>query len=218
MQQPPYSIVFDRVIPTGPKSVAPAGFTAPRRASLPPTAVMRRATPADLPAVTELMLAAAHGLNSADYNPIQLAAALKHMFTIDTELLADGHYTVVEINGRIAGGAGWSQGALHGGSHVRSTLRDAALTATVNATTANIRSVYVHPDFARRGIGRLLMQITEDAARVAGMTRLELVATLTGEPLYHKCGYTVVERFEFITPEGIRLPAVKMEKQFAPQL
>jgi N-acetylglutamate synthase-like GNAT family acetyltransferase len=78
---------------------------------------------------------------------------------------------------------------------------------------AKIRAFYVHPDWARRGIGRQMMNACQAAASQAGFTRLELLATLTGIPLYTACGFKVVERVEVKLPDGVVLPTVKMAKQ-----
>ena len=77
---------------------------------------------------------------------------------------------------------------------------------------ARVRAFFVHPDFARRGIGRSILLACEEAARAAGFTRIELVATLAGEPLYAAFGYLVIERYEAPLANGLKLPVVRMAK------
>jgi len=77
---------------------------------------------------------------------------------------------------------------------------------------ARIRAMYTDPDHARRGIGRLIPETCEAAARAEGFGRAELVATLAGEPLYSACGYGVVEENVADTPSGIAIPVRHMAK------
>src|ERR1700741_5110487 len=110
---------------------------------------------------------------------------------LDRQLVADGTYFVVEEGGRIAGCGGWSRRAtLYGGDHTPG--RDAALLDPATEP-ARVRAVYTHPDFARRGVGRLILALCEAAARAEGFQRVELMATLSGRALYSRCGYTDIE-------------------------
>ena len=129
---------------------------------------------------------------------------------LDTQLIADGTYFVVENAGRIAGCGGWSRRAtLFGGDH--SVGRDAAQLDPAK-DAARVRAMYTHPDFARRGVGRLVLDRCERDAAGQGFARAELAATLSGLPLYKACGYREIERFQADTPQGIKVPLVKMEK------
>jgi GNAT superfamily N-acetyltransferase len=132
---------------------------------------------------------------------------------LDTQLIADGCYFVVEDPGAapsaIAGAGGWSPRAtLYGGDH--SPGRDAAwLDPLVDA--ARVRAMYTAPAYARRGVGRLILQLCEAAAAAAGFRRVELMGTLSGEPLYRACGYQPIERLE--DPRGgAPVPLVRMGK------
>jgi len=133
---------------------------------------------------------------------------------LDSQLIEDGTYYVVQAEGRIAGCGGWSRRAtLFGGDHFAGrsqTPLDPAKDA------ARVRAMYTHPDFARRGIGRLILEVCERAAAAEGFAALELAATLAGLPLYRSYGFDDVERFEELTPSGIRVPLVKMRKAIAP--
>ena len=130
---------------------------------------------------------------------------------LDTQLIGDGTYFVVECDGRIAGCGGWSRRAtLFGGDH--SAGRNAAL-LDPRTDAARVRAMYTHPDFTRRGVGRLVLEVCEAAAAADGVTRVELAATMAGVPLYRACGYSDIEAFESDTPSGVRVPLIRMGKR-----
>jgi GNAT superfamily N-acetyltransferase len=164
----------------------------------------RLATEADLGALKALMdLAIAENLR-----PFLTAAQIDASHAImglDTALIADRTYFVVEDGDEIAGCGGWSRRAtMYGGDH--SAGRDAALLDPAK-DAARVRAMYTHPAHIRRGVGGLILDLCAAAAAKEGFTRLELVATLSGEPLYRKHGYVEVERFE----DG-GVPLVRMTK------
>ncbi len=170
----------------------------------------RLASPNDLPALSALMDAAIDGLQADFLNPEQVAASHAVM-GIDTRLVADGTYFIVEIDAALAGCGGWSRRAtLYGGDH-SAALRDDAL---LNPATqpARLRAMYTHPRFVRRGVGRRIVGLCEDAARAAGFRSMELMGTLAGEPLYRRCGYQVIERTASAPADGVRVPLVRMGK------
>ncbi|WGM38982.1 GNAT family N-acetyltransferase [Caulobacter sp. NIBR1757] len=112
---------------------------------------------------------------------------------LDSQLIADGGYFIVEDGGEIAGCGGWSRRATtHGGDH--SPGRDAAILDPAH-DAAKIRAMYTAPGFERRGVARLILSLCEDAARSAGFSKVELVATMSGKPLYEACGYHPIEAF-----------------------
>jgi GNAT superfamily N-acetyltransferase len=128
---------------------------------------------------------------------------------LDRQLIADGTYFVVEADGAIAGCGGWSRRAtLYGGDH--SPGRDAALLDPA-VDAARVRAMYTHPDFVRRGVGRLILQLCEAAARAEGFTGLELMATLSGRALYSRAGYVDIEAIEDARG-GVPVPLVRMGK------
>jgi GNAT superfamily N-acetyltransferase len=134
---------------------------------------------------------------------------------IDTQLIKDGTYFVVELDGEIAGCGGWSRRATLYGSD-SSPGRDARLLdPTVDA--ARVRAMYTVPSFARRGVGRLILSLSERAAAAEGFTRLELSATLAGEPLYAAFGFEAVSRGSDSTG-GAPVPIVAMAKAIDPAL
>jgi GNAT superfamily N-acetyltransferase len=175
------------------------------------TLTHRLATPQDMPALTALMDLAIGALQRGFLSDAQIAASRKLM-GLDSQLIADRTYFVVEDDGRLAGCGGWSARAtLYGGDH--SPGRDAhGLNPASDA--ARVRAMYTHPDFARRGVGRLILSLCEAAAREAGFSRVELAGTLAGQPLYEACGYTVLEQ---LTDDrgGAPVPLLRMGKALA---
>ena len=128
---------------------------------------------------------------------------------IDTQLIEDRTYFVVECEGAIAGCGGWSRRAtLYGGDHFAD--RSARLLDPL-AEPARVRAMYTHPAYARRGVGRLILSLCEEAARVEGFTQLELMSTLSGEPLYAAYGFRQVERLADASG-GAPVPIVRMAK------
>jgi GNAT superfamily N-acetyltransferase len=178
----------------------------------------RIATPADLEALRAVMARAIAELQKGFLSPEQIAASHAVM-GLDTQLIADRTYFIVEAEDpdgrvRIAGCGGWSHRAtLYGGDHSKDLRDPAPLDPATDA--ARIRAMYTHPDFARRGVGRLVMTLCEDAARAAGFRRAEMMATLAGEPLYRACGYTPIEHIEAPGPNGVAVPLVRMGKPLA---
>jgi GNAT superfamily N-acetyltransferase len=137
-------------------------------------------------------------------------AASRVLMGLDTQLIEDGTYFVIEENAALAGCGGWSRRAtLYGGD--RSPGRDGAL-LDPTSDPARVRAMYTHPGFVRRGVGRLILELCEDAARADGFSRAELVATLAGEPLYSACGYRPTERFAD-GRGGVPVPLVRMAKE-----
>ena len=168
---------------------------------------LRVATEADIPALRALMNAAIGELLKPFLTPEQIAASHAVM-GLDTQLIEDGTYFVVEQEETIAGCGGWSRRAtLFGGDH--SAGRDAShLDPAKDA--ARVRAMYTHPAFARRGIGRMILNACERAAAGEGFSRVELAATAGGEPLYRACGYTEISRFQ--TGPGGLVPIAVMGK------
>jgi GNAT superfamily N-acetyltransferase len=168
----------------------------------------RLAGPEDIPALEAVMDAAIAELQRAFLTPAQIAAS-RTIMGLDRQLIADGTYFVVEADGQIAGCGGWSRRAtLYGGDH--SPGRDAALLDPAR-DAARVRAMYTHPDFARQGVGRLILELCELAARAEGFARLELMATLSGQPLYARAGYQVIEAI-LDDRGGDPVPLVRMAK------
>jgi GNAT superfamily N-acetyltransferase len=129
---------------------------------------------------------------------------------IDTQLIDDGTYFVVESGADVAGCGGWSRRAtLYGGNHTPG--RDGQL-LDPSVDAARVRAMYTNPAYARRGVGRLVLSLCEAAAAAEGFARLELMSTLSGEPLYTAYGFRPLDRLEDATG-GVPVPLVRMEKQ-----
>jgi len=169
----------------------------------------RIAQSADIPALRTLMASAIRE-SLKNFLPAESVEASFEVMGLDTQLIEDGTYYVVECEGAIAGCGGWSKrNTLFGGDHT-AARNDALLDPRSDA--ARVRAMYTSPAFARRGVGRLVLSLCEHAAANEGFSRLELAATLAGEPLYRTCGYREIERFEAHTSKGIRIPLVRMAK------
>ena len=157
-----------------------------------PSLTHRLAGRDDLNALRALMEAAICELQKPFLDEQQIASS-RAIMGLDTQLIDDGTYFVVEDNGELAGCGGWSRRAtLYGGDQTPG--RSAALLDPAN-DAARVRAMYTHPAHARKGVGRLILSLCEQAARAEGFRRVELMATLAGEPLYRACGYAVLERF-----------------------
>ena len=172
------------------------------------TLISRLATRDDLPELLPLIDAAIGELLDAFLEPAQVASS-RAIMGLDTQLIDDGTYFVVQDDGRLAGCGGWSRRAtLYGGDH--SDGRDSAL-LDPGRDPAKIRAMYTHPRFTRRGVGRLILARCESAARAEGFTTASLVATLAGRPLYEAAGYQPVEH---LTDDsgGAPVPLVRMRK------
>ena len=149
-------------------------------------------------------------LQAGDYSPLQIEGALATVFGVDTQLIADGTYFVVETGGVMAGCGGWSRRkTLYGGD--RAPGRENNL-LDPSRDRAKIRAFFVHPDWARKGIGSRILEACEDAAVAAGFSGFEMGATVTGERLYRERGYRATERIEVPLANGESLPVIRMFK------
>jgi GNAT superfamily N-acetyltransferase len=185
---------------------------------------IRRAEDRDVPLLRQLIEMSARGLQASDYSPAQLEGALKTVYGVDTQLIADGTYFVAEGQAdrapsaetgcaapMIVGCGGWSRRrTLYGGDQF-AAREDSLLDPARDA--AKIRAFFVHPLWARRGIGGMILDACEAAALAQGFHRLEMGATLTGVPFYRTRGYVELERMEAPLGEGLTLPIVRMGKE-----
>jgi GNAT superfamily N-acetyltransferase len=170
----------------------------------------RLATAADMPALQQLMTAAIRELLPQFLPPEKVEASFAVM-GVDSQLIEDGTYFIVEEKGVTAGCGGWSRRAtLFGHNHTAG--RDSRL-LDPKSEPARIRAMYTAPAFVRRGVGRRILQLCEAAARAEGFSRTELGATAGGEPLYRACGYTEIERLDVATPGDVTVPITRMGKQ-----
>jgi GNAT superfamily N-acetyltransferase len=177
------------------------------------TVSLRRATLEDVPVLEEVIAASARGLSRKDYTAAQVEAALGGAFGVDSELIRDGTYFVAEADGGIVACGGWSRRATRFGSDRQPGRQSSVLDPTRDA--ARIRAFFVRPEWARRGLGRLLLERCEAEADAQGFRALELVATLPGVPLYRACGYVAGEPFDHTLAEGLTIRFVPMRKELA---
>jgi GNAT superfamily N-acetyltransferase len=186
---------------------------------------LRLAVPEDVPALRELIDASVRGLQTQDYTPAQIEGALKTVFGVDSQLIADGTYIVAQAEPAaieragaknapseriIVGCGGWSKRKTLYGSDHWTGREDALLDPLRDA--AKIRAFFIHPDWARRGVGSMILRACENAASSAGFTRYEMGATLTGAKLFGAKGYVAVKPISIPLVNGESLPVIHMEK------
>jgi len=181
---------------------------------------IRAAIATEIPVLQKLIQASVRQLQALDYTPEQIEGALATVFGVDTQLIADGTYLVAEAEPEggaqpaqpvIIGCGGWSKRKTLYGADQWTDRHDDLLDPRRDA--AKIRAFFIHPDWARRGVGSLLLAACEDAARAAGFTRFEMGATLTGAKLFVVKGYHPVENVSIPLVNGACLPIVHMRKQ-----
>jgi len=174
--------------------------------------VIRLATADDVPAIEALIAYSVHALQAGDYSPEQRAGALGTVFGVDRRMIEDGSYFVVEDEEEeeLVACGGWSRRRTPFGGDLSPRKDDSLLDPEHDA--ARVRAFFVHPAYARKGLGTLLLNTCEAAARAAGFARAELTSTLTGVALYQARGFEPKERLELPLRNGATLPVVRMEK------
>jgi GNAT superfamily N-acetyltransferase len=171
---------------------------------------LRLATIADIPAIRALIDVSVRGLGVGYYSDAEIEESLVTVFGVDSQLLSDGTYFVIDCAGEIAASGGWSRRTtLYGGDQTKAS-DDALLDPAVDA--ARIRAFYVAPGWARRGFARQLYNACEAAAVAAGFHRFQLGATLSGVPLYEALGFVALERADHPMRFGLTLGIVRMER------
>jgi GNAT superfamily N-acetyltransferase len=183
---------------------------------------IRKATTADVPWLRKVIEASVRELQAKDYSPAQIEGALQSVYGVDSQLIADGTYLVAEAfdfqnqesqKPEIVACGGWSKRkTLYGGDQYASR-EDSLLDPKQDA--AKIRAFFVHPNWARRGIGSMILEACENAALEAGFTRLEMGATLSGVAFYRAKGYAEIERQKAPLSNGETLEIVRMAKQWS---
>jgi len=172
---------------------------------------LRAATMEDVAAIRDLIAASVRVLQ-VEYTPEEREAAIATVFTVDSRLIADGTYFVaLADDGRLSGCGGWSKRkTLYGGDHQMETIEPELLDPATDA--AKIRAIFVHPDFARQGLGSLILRASEEAGESAGFSRFEMGSTLTGVPLYRLKGYREVLRMQVPVGSCQKIGVVRMVK------
>jgi GNAT superfamily N-acetyltransferase len=180
---------------------------------------LRKAVPADVPVLRVLIDASVRGLQAADYSPSQIESALASVYGVDSQLIADGTYFVVQsksAGGQIVACGGWSKRKTLYGGDVWKAREDSLLDPQTDA--AKIRAFFVHPDWVRRGIGTMLLDACERAAMAEGFHSFEMGATLSGVPLCNARGYVSLENLGVPLANGESLPIVRMEKRLPQEI
>jgi len=172
---------------------------------------LRLATANDVAVLERLIAESGRGLSRGDYSDAQIEAALGGAWGVDSELIRDGTYFVAEAAGEVVACGGWSRRATLFGGDAQPGRRSALLDPATDS--ARIRAFFVRPDWARRGLGRTLLERCEAEARAHGFRSTELVATLPGERFYRTLGYVGDERREYPLPHGLSITFVPMRKE-----
>jgi len=177
---------------------------------------IRNACTPDVPALRQVIESSVRGLQANDYSPRQIESALRDLYGVDTRLIADGTYFVAEATSEgtqaeIVGCGGWSRRRTLFGGDQWGARQDDLLDPGHDA--AKIRAFFVRPEWARRGVGTMILDACEAAAKAAGFSRLEMGATLSGVPFYRVRGYVALERVDAPLGEGESLPIVRMVKE-----
>ena len=175
--------------------------------------MLRVATLDDEAALDALMKASAAAIFPRFYDETQAASAIRYVPEVDRMLIEDGTYFVLEAGGEAVACGGWSRrDRLYTGS---GETPDDARALDPTTEPARVRAMFVHPGWTRRGLGRRILEACEDAARREGFTQLYLMSTLAGLPLYRAYGFRPIEETEITLPDGMRVPAVAMDKPVA---
>lgn len=175
--------------------------------------ILRKASLEDGPAISRLIELSARGLSRADYTDEQIEAAIREVFGVDSELIRDGTYIVAEAEGRLIGCGGWSRrGTLFGGDQYAGRE---SKELDPSSEAARIRAFFVHPEWARLGVGRAILERCEHEARAYGFRSLELMATLPGLKFYRSLGYKGSERVTYRLGQGTMIDFVPMRKELS---
>ncbi len=175
---------------------------------------LRTATDCDVPQLRRLISDSARQLSIGYYSAEQIEACIDEVFGVDTQLIADHSYYVIETDNELAAAGGWSaRKTLYGGDQMKSGP-DPLLDPRLDA--ARIRAFFVHPDWSRQGLARRLYDCCSHAAWGAGFRRFELMATLPGVPFYSKLGFTPDDRVVVTLAGGVTVPFVRMGRAIEP--
>ena len=175
---------------------------------------LRSASATDVEAIRKLISDSVRGLAKGIYTDAQIELSIRTVFGVDHQLIEDGTYFVAELGDRIVGCGGWSRRqTLYGASDYTESRNSALLDPTTHP--ARIRAFFVHPDAARKGIGRAILHRCEAEALTAGFTTAEMMATLPGVPLYEACGYKRHESHDVHLADGEKIVCIRMSKHLS---
>ena len=174
---------------------------------------IRLATAADIPALKDLIPASARGLSQAYYSDAQIEAAIRYVFGVDSQLIADRTYYVAVDDGAIVGCGGWSwRPTLYGGDQ---RPRGAGAILDPSRDAARVRAFFVASSHAQQGVGSRILTTCEAAASKMGFSRVELMSTLPGVPFYSRRGFQEVEHIVDTLPDGTDIEFVLMSRRIS---
>lgn len=175
--------------------------------------IIRKAVSEDRTEIEKLIAESVRGLSREDYDARQIELSIKTVFGVDTELIADGTYFIAETeDGKLAGCGGWSKRKTLYGASVYSHSRDSNL-LDPESDAAKIRAFFIHPDFARKGLGTKILEMCEREAVAHGFRSAEMMATLPGVKLYAVRGYSCDEEVKVPLGENLDIICIKMKKE-----
>lgn len=178
------------------------------------TFLLRPAVADDVGALRALIERSAMALSVGFYTHEQTVALTRDIFGVDSQLLADAGYYLIESDGVIVACGGWGRSStLCGGDQAKSAPERLLDPAT---EPARIRAFFVEPAMARRGLGKMLMTHCAAQAAAAGFGTLELVSTMPGVPLYLALGFVEIERFDLLLGGAVRAPVARMRRAALP--
>lgn len=173
---------------------------------------IRKAVLKEVAEIERLIAESVSGLSREDYSARQIELSIKSVFGVDSELISDGTYFVAEADGKIVGCGGWSKRkTLYGASSYAHSRESGMLDSKTDA--AKIRAFFIHPDWARKGIGKAILEVCEAEAKSNGFQAAEMMSTLPGVRLYSVCGYEGDERASIPVGDGEEIICVKMSKK-----
>ncbi len=174
---------------------------------------LRKATFDDEAAIASVIAASVRGLAKVIYDERQIELSIRTVFGVDRQLIDDQTYFVVEAGAQIVACGGWRhRRTLYGASGYQQSRKPEKLDP--KSEPAKIRAFFVHPDAARRGIGRAILNASEAEACAAGFSSVEMMATLPGVPLYEACGYERGESFSVPLENGVSIECIQMSRRF----
>lgn len=174
---------------------------------------LRLAAPADVGEIQSLVARSIRALHAGEYDNAIIDEAIEHAYGVDWQLIRDGTYFVAMIAGEIVGAGGWSYRQTIAGAHGPEDPPAPRLSPSIDA--ARVRAFYVDPGCARRGVGRLLLRASEQAAIAAGFAWAELTSTLPAVPFYAAHGYALLGGYDLALPSGNVLELCRMTKRLA---
>jgi GNAT superfamily N-acetyltransferase len=176
--------------------------------------IIRKAVLEDQAEIEKLIAQSVRGLSSDDYTEREIELSIKSVFGVDVDLIADDTYYVAVADEKIVGCGGWSKRKTLYGASVYAGSRDAR-ELDPRTDAAKIRAFFIHPNWARKGIGTAILEACEREAKSFRFQKAEMMATLPGVKLYETRGYWGDERVGIDIGEGEKIVCLKMEKRLA---